>query len=63
MDPLEIERIWVSPYNFVQNNPVNRIDPDGMLDNPIVNSEGEFQGFDEYGAGGDAIVHDGPLGL
>ncbi len=31
-DPLFAERSWVSPYNFVQNNPIMRIDPSGMLD-------------------------------
>ncbi|MFN6946302.1 MAG: RHS repeat-associated core domain-containing protein [Cytophagaceae bacterium] len=31
-DPMASEREWVSPYNFVQNNPLSRIDPDGMFD-------------------------------
>lgn len=32
IDPLAKERAWLSPYNFVQNNPLNRIDPNGDLD-------------------------------
>lgn len=32
VDPLAHLRTWVSPYNFVQNNPILRIDPDGRLD-------------------------------
>ena len=31
VDPLAHLRSWISPYNFVQNNPINRIDPDGAL--------------------------------
>ncbi|WP_353744520.1 hypothetical protein, partial [Algoriphagus sp.] len=40
VDPLADQRSWVSPYNFVQNNPLNRIDPDGRLD-WVANREGE----------------------
>ncbi|QTY28294.1 RHS repeat-associated core domain-containing protein [Flavobacterium sp. CS20] len=32
VDPLAEERPGMTPYNFVQNNPLNRIDPDGALD-------------------------------
>jgi len=56
VDPLAHLREWVSPYNFVQNNPINRIDPDGALDSPIYDESGDFLGTDDEGLQGDAIV-------
>ena len=56
VDPMASERSWVSPYNFVQNNPINRIDPNGALDNPIYDYGGNFLGTDDLGLQGDAIV-------
>lgn len=32
VDPMSHERNWLSPYNFAQNNPINRFDPTGALD-------------------------------
>ena len=31
-DPMHAQRAWLTPYNFVQNNPIVRVDPTGMLD-------------------------------
>jgi RHS repeat-associated protein len=42
-DPLAEKRPWESPYSFCGNNPVNRIDPNGMLDDWVRNYE-----TDEY---------------
>ncbi|WP_164675231.1 RHS repeat-associated core domain-containing protein [Anditalea andensis] len=39
-DPMSHLREWVSPYNFVQNNPLNRIDPDGRFD-WVINKDNE----------------------
>ena len=36
VDPLAEARTWVSPYNYVQNNPISRIDPTGALDDTFI---------------------------
>jgi RHS repeat-associated protein len=50
LDPIAHLREWVSPYNYVQNNPILRIDPLGSLDdNYIIHEDGtvEVQKTDE----------------
>ncbi|WP_310589618.1 RHS repeat-associated core domain-containing protein [Dyadobacter sp. CY351] len=32
VDPLAEKREWLSPYNYVQNNPILRVDPNGAFD-------------------------------
>jgi len=49
-------REWVSTYNFLQNSPLNRVDPTGALDNPIYDENGDFLGTDDKGLQGEAIV-------
>ncbi len=39
MDPLAGERQMFSPYNYVQNNPIKRIDSTGMLDEWVKNDD------------------------
>lgn len=56
VDPMAHKREGLSPYNYVQNNPINRVDPNGALDNPIYDYDGNFLGTDDLGLQGDAII-------
>ena len=56
VDPLAHIREWLSPYNFVQNNPIIRVDPAGAVDSPIYDQEGNFLGTDDEGLQGKPIV-------
>lgn len=47
VDPMAHLRQWVSPYNFVQNNPIMRTDPTGALDGDYYDSDGSHLGNDE----------------
>jgi len=42
IDPLANKRDWLSPYNFVQNNPVIRIDPNGETDFKMNQKSGDI---------------------
>jgi RHS repeat-associated protein len=32
IDPMADSRVWINPYNYVQNNPLLRVDPTGLID-------------------------------
>jgi RHS repeat-associated protein len=32
VDPMADSRVWINPYNYVQNNPLTRVDPEGTKD-------------------------------
>jgi RHS repeat-associated protein len=41
VDPLADNRDWLTPYQYGQNNPITRIDPNGMLDVHITGDASE----------------------
>lgn len=61
-DPMAVKRAWVSPYSWVQNNPVNRIDPSGAIDNPVFYPDGNYRGeTKDNGIWGMPIIYGGTL--
>ena len=42
-DPLVDSRNWLTPYNYCQNNPINKVDPNGALDDDYYfNKQGQL---------------------
>lgn len=46
IDPFTTDRGWITPYNYVQNNPMLKIDTDGALDGDYFDSKGKYLGTD-----------------
>ena len=58
VDPLAHLREWVSPYNYCQNNPINRIDPDGAFDTNYKDEEGNLVMKTDDGKTDDVTISD-----
>ncbi len=58
VDPMSAARPWLTPYNFVQNNPIMRVDPSGLLDGGPGDPNNEFPG--QY-VGPEAVVRPTPV--
>lgn len=58
VDPLASSFPHLTPYNFLENNPVNMVDPTGMGASPIFGKDGDLLGTDSEGWTGKAIVMD-----
>lgn len=46
VDPMSSERASLTPYNFVQNNPIHKVDPTGMLDGDFYDENDVYLGSD-----------------
>lgn len=56
MDPLASSFPWQSPYCAMDNDPINKIDPDGRAASPIYDYEtGKYLGNDDQGFKGEVL--------
>ena len=56
VDPLASSYPHLTPYNFLENNPIMFVDPTGMNSNPVFNGDGDFLGTTEGGYKGEIMV-------
>jgi RHS repeat-associated protein len=56
IDPLGEKRFWANPYNYVQNNPLNRFDPNGLTDYTLNRKTGEIKQIGEKNDEPDRIL-------
>jgi len=49
VDPMADERNWVTPYNYVQNNPLIFVDPTGLLEYRLNTETGELEQVGDKG--------------
>ena len=56
IDPFAQKRFWVTPYNYVQNNPLNRIDPNGLTDYTLDKKTGDVKQVGEKNDDPDRIL-------
>ena len=56
IDPLAQKRDWLTPYNYVQNNPLNRIDPNGLTDYTLDKKTGDVKQIGEKNDDPDRIL-------
>jgi len=62
VDPMASARNWVSPYNYVQNNPLSRIDPTGLVDDWYRNDKTNEVEYHEGSGAKDGYTHLGKEG-
>ncbi|WP_262496279.1 RHS repeat domain-containing protein [Chitinophaga caeni] len=56
VDPMAQKRYWVTSYNYVQNNPMIRIDPNGLTDYILNKKTGEIKQVGEKNDDPDRIL-------